>query len=82
MCTRDPGASFDTPNVVIGRQGRNELTLSFRPDPYLATLLGKSIRPERLLVFGKIKKVVSAGLDYKRPILGVLPRPVYKHRRS
>ena len=39
MCTRDPGASFDTPNVVIGRQGRNELTLSFRPDPYLATLL-------------------------------------------
>ena len=39
MVTRDPDASFDTPNVVIGRQGRNELTLSFRPDPYLATLL-------------------------------------------
>ena len=35
MVTRDPDASFDTPNVVIGRQGRNELTLSFRPDPYL-----------------------------------------------
>ena len=32
--------------------------------------------------FWKIKKVVSVGLDYKRPILGVLPRPVYKHRRS
>ena len=39
MFTRDPDASFDTPNVVIGRQGRNELTLSFRPDPYLSTLL-------------------------------------------
>ena len=39
MVTRDPDASFDTPNVVIGRQGRNELTLSFRPDPYLSTLL-------------------------------------------
>ena len=39
MITRDPDASFDTPNVVIGRQGRNELTLSFRPDPYLSTLL-------------------------------------------
>ena len=38
MVTRDPGAPFDTPNVVIGRQGRNELTLSFRPDPYLARL--------------------------------------------
>ena len=35
MVTRDPDASFDTPNVVIGRQDRNELTLSFRPDPYL-----------------------------------------------
>ena len=32
MFTRDPGAPFDTPNGVIGRQGRNELTLSFRPD--------------------------------------------------
>ena len=40
MITRDPGASFDTPNVVIGRQGRNELTLSFRPAPYLHRLLG------------------------------------------
>jgi len=39
MFTRDPGAPFDTPNVVIGSQGRNELTLSFRPAPYLATLL-------------------------------------------
>ena len=39
MFTRDPDASFDTPNVVIGRQDRNELTLSFRPDPYLSTLL-------------------------------------------
>ena len=39
MITRDPDASFDTPNVVIGRQGRNELTLSFRPAPYLARLL-------------------------------------------
>ena len=37
MVTRDPGAPFDTPNVVIGRQGRNELTLSFRPPPYLHT---------------------------------------------
>ena len=27
------------PNLVIGRQGRNELTLSFRPAPYLHTLL-------------------------------------------
>ena len=42
MITRDPDASFDTPNVVIGRQGRNELTLSFRPAPYLHRLLGKS----------------------------------------
>ena len=40
MITRDPDASFDTPNVVIGRQGRNELTLSFRPHPYLHRLLG------------------------------------------
>jgi len=40
MITRDPDASFDTPNVVIGRQGRNELTLSFRPAPYLHRLLG------------------------------------------
>ncbi len=39
MVTRDPDASFDTPNVVIGRQGRNELTLSFRPHPYLHRLL-------------------------------------------
>ena len=39
MITRDPGAPFDTPNVVIGRQGHNELTLSFRPLPYLSTLL-------------------------------------------
>ena len=39
MITRDPGAPFDTPNAVIGRQGRNELTLSFRPAPYLARLL-------------------------------------------
>ena len=39
MFTRDPDASFDTPNVVIGRQGRNELTLSFRPAPYLHRLL-------------------------------------------
>ena len=39
MITRDPDASFDTPNVVIGRQGRNELTLSFRPAPYLHRLL-------------------------------------------
>ena len=45
MVTRDPGASFDTPNVVIGRQGRNELTLSFRPDPYLARLLDCSVCP-------------------------------------
>ena len=41
MITRDPGAPFDTPNVVIGRQGRNELTLSFRPAPYLARRLDK-----------------------------------------
>ena len=39
MGTRAPGAPFDTLNVVIGRQGRYELTLSFRPDPYLSTLL-------------------------------------------
>ena len=39
MITRDPDASFDTPNVVIVRQGRNELSLSFRPDPYLHRLL-------------------------------------------
>ena len=44
MVTRDPDASFDTPNVVIGRQGRNELTLSFRPAPYLARLLGSLYR--------------------------------------
>ena len=43
MVTRDPDASFDTPNVVIGRQDRNELTLSFRPDPYLSTLLASII---------------------------------------
>ena len=42
MITRDPDASFDTPNVVIGRQGRNELTLCFRPAPYLARLLACS----------------------------------------
>ena len=41
MITRDPDASFDTPNVVIGRQGRNELTLSFRPAPYLHRLLAR-----------------------------------------
>ena len=45
MVTRDPDASFDTPNVVIGRQGRNELTLSFRPAPYLARLLGIAVMP-------------------------------------
>ena len=39
MFTRDPGAPFGTPNGVIGRQGRNELTLSFRPHPYLHRLL-------------------------------------------
>ena len=39
MFTRDPGAPFDTPNAVIRRQGHNELTLSFRPLPYLSTLL-------------------------------------------
>ena len=39
MITRDPGAPFGTPNAVIGRQGRNELTLSFRPDPNLSRLL-------------------------------------------
>ena len=49
MITRDPGASFDTPNVVIGRQGRNELTLSFRPAPYL----------HRLALLGYIPKVPS-----------------------
>ena len=39
MVTRDPDASFDTPNAVTGRQDRNELTLSFRPHPYLSRLL-------------------------------------------
>ena len=39
MITRDPGAPFGTPNAVIGSQGGYELTLSFRPDPYLASLL-------------------------------------------
>ena len=39
MFTRDPGAPFDTPNAAIGSQGRNELTLSFRPPPYLHRLL-------------------------------------------
>ena len=39
MFTRDHGAPFDTPNAVIGSQGRNELTLSFRPAPYLHRLL-------------------------------------------
>ena len=43
MVTRDPDAPFDTPNVVIGRQDRNELTLSFRPDPYLSTLLCRCV---------------------------------------
>ena len=43
MFTRDPGAPFGTPNVVIGRQGHNELTLSFRPLPYLSTLLNKQM---------------------------------------
>ena len=37
MVTRDPDASFDTPNVVIRRQGGYELTLSFRPHPNLST---------------------------------------------
>ena len=46
MVTRDPGAPFGTPNAVIGRQGRNELTLSFRPDPNLSRLLGF---PKKLL---------------------------------
>ena len=31
---------FGTPNVVIGRQGRYELRLCFRPHPHLSTLLG------------------------------------------
>ena len=39
MITRDPGAPFGTPSAVIRRQGRNELTLSFRPDPFLSRLL-------------------------------------------
>ena len=39
MITRDPDASFDTPNAVIGSQGGYELTLSFRPDPNLSRLL-------------------------------------------
>ena len=47
MFTRDPDASFDTPNVVIGRQDRNELTLSFRPDPYLSTLLRSAVAVAR-----------------------------------
>jgi len=46
MVTRDPDASFDTPNVVIGRQGRNELTLSFRPAPYLHRLLSMENKNE------------------------------------
>ena len=32
--------------------------------------------------FWKIKRVVHVGLDYKRPMLGFIPRPMYKHRRS
>ena len=39
MITRDPGAPFGTPNVVIRRQGGYELSLCFRPPPYLHTLL-------------------------------------------
>ena len=32
--------------------------------------------------FWKIKKVVLVSLDWERKILGLLPRPTYKHRRS
>jgi hypothetical protein len=32
--------------------------------------------------FWKIKKVVLVSLDWDRAILGILPRPTYKHRRS
>ena len=39
MGTRAPGAPFDTLNVVIGRLGRYELTLSFRIAPNRHTLL-------------------------------------------
>ena len=42
MGTRDPGASFDTLNVVIRRQGRCELTLSFRIPPNRRTLVTAS----------------------------------------
>ena len=55
MITRDPGAPFDTPNGVIGRQGRNELTLSFRPDPYLHRLL------QYIFVMGKRTDFGSGG---------------------
>ena len=58
MVTRDPGAPFDTPNVVIGRQGRNELTLSFRPDPYLATLLASKVAPPYRCGGENMQKVV------------------------
>ena len=39
MFTRDTDASFGTPNVVIARRTIIELTLSFRPLPYLSRLL-------------------------------------------
>jgi hypothetical protein len=32
--------------------------------------------------FWKIKKVVLVSLDWNRAILGIIPRPTYKHRRS
>jgi len=32
--------------------------------------------------FWKIKKVVLVSLDWERKLLGFLPRPTYKHRRS
>ena len=60
MVTRDPDASFDTPNVVIGRQDRNELTLSFRPDPYLSTLLSNLAREMPRVCSGKSRKKLLA----------------------
>ena len=55
MGTRAPGAPFDTPNAVIRRQGHNELTLFFRPLPYLSTLLSKKVLEKRSPVSGIYK---------------------------
>ena len=80
MITRDPGAPFDTPNAVIRRQDRNELTLSFRPDPYLSTLL-VSFHMQRSCCFRAEARLREAGGRPRRRPLVVHGRRPHDRRR-